>query len=166
MAGHGVAVGNTHGFKRFFEEHGHIVGIMSVLPRTSYFQGLPRKFSKFDKFDYFWPSFAHLGEQSILNKELFFQHSSPDGTFGYTPRYAEYKFGQNSVHGDFRTNLLFWHMSRQFSAAPALNKDFVASDPTHRIFAVTTPTVDKLYCHVYHNCRAIRPMPKFGTPTI
>jgi hypothetical protein len=166
MAGHGVAVGNTHGFRKFFEEHGFIIGIMSVLPRTSYYQGLPRKFSKFDKFDYFWPSFAHLGEQPIFNRELSVKHAYPDGTFGYTPRYAEYKFGQNSVHGDFRSSLLFWHMSRNLSDSPNLNGQFVQSDPTHRIFAVEDPTVHKLYCHVYHNCRAIRPMPKFGTPTI
>jgi hypothetical protein len=166
MAGHGVAVGNTHGFKKFFEEHGFIIGILSVLPRTGYFQGIPRKFSKFDKFDYFWPSFAHLGEQPILNKEVNFRTSSPGGVFGYTPRYAEYKFAQNSVHGDFRSDLQFWHMARNLPSNVGLNGQFVQSDPTHRIFAVTDPDVHKLYCHIYHDCKAIRPMPKFGTPTI
>jgi hypothetical protein len=166
MSGHGVAVGNTHGFEKFFEEHGFVFGIMSVLPRTSYFQGIPKVFSKFDKFDYFWPSFAHLGEQPILNKELNVKTTTPEGVFGYTPRYAEYKFGRNSVHGDFRSSLMFWHMARNLSTSPVLSGQFVESDPTHRIFAVESPDVHKLYAHVYHNFRAIRPMPKFGTPTI
>jgi hypothetical protein len=166
MSGHGVAVGKTHGFRKFFEEHGFVIGIMSVLPRTSYFQGIPKVFSKFDKFDYFWPSFAHLGEQPILNKELSVRTTVPDAVFGYAPRYSEYKFGRNSVHGDFRSSLLFWHMGRNLPALPSLNASFVQSDPTHRIFAVTDPLVHKLYAHVYHNFKAIRPMPKFGTPTI
>jgi hypothetical protein len=167
MSGHGIAVGNTHGFKRFFEEHGFVMGIMSVLPRTSYSQGIPRKFSKPDKFDYFWPSFAHLGEQAILNKELYCDTSSGnDDVFGYTPRYAEYKFAPNTFHGDFKTNMDYWHMGRLFSSRPHLNDSFIKSDPTHRVFAVTDPTVHKLYCQVFHNLKAIRPMPKFGTPTI
>ncbi|MDR0692494.1 MAG: hypothetical protein LBF69_05605 [Prevotellaceae bacterium] len=168
MSGHGVAVGNTHGFKKFFEEHGFVIGIMSVLPRTAYFQGVPKKFFKSDKFDYFWPSFAHLGEQPILNKELYVSSDADvnESTFGYTPRYAEYKYAPNTVHGDFRSNMSYWHMARSFSSRPNLNAAFVSSDPTHRIFAVTDPSVHKLYAQVYHNCKAIRPMPKFGTPTL
>lgn len=175
MSGHGVAVGNSHSFKKFFEEHGYIIGIMSVLPRTAYMTGLPRHFSKFDRFDYFWPSFAHLGEQEVKNKEIacdFAQHAAtfpPEGTFGYQSRYAEYKFGQSQVHGEFRNSLKFWHMGRSFdfpNTIPALNSDFVTAQPTNDIFAVTDPNVHHLYVQLFNNIQAIRPMPKFGTPIL
>lgn len=166
MAGHGIAVGNSNRFRRGFEEHGYIFGIMSVLPRTAYQQGVPRMLSKIDKFDYYWPEFANLGEQEVLNKEVYanFVSGNPEGTFGYQSRYAEYKFGQSSVHGDFKGNLSHWHMGRIFSSQPALNGSFVTSDPTHRIFAVTEPSTHKLYAQIYNEVKAIRPMPVFGTP--
>jgi len=167
MYGHGVSVGKNNAFRKSFEEHGYIIGIMSVLPRTTYQQGIERLWSKTDKLDYYWPEFAHLGEQEILNKELYLNWDSiSDGnnTFGYTPRYAEYKYKQSTVHGDFRDNLKYWHMGRTFDDAPALNEDFIKSDPTHDIFAVTDPTIDKLYCQVYNKVKAIRPMPYYGTP--
>lgn len=169
MSGHGVAVGNTHSFKKYFEEHGYVIGIMSVLPRTAYQQGVPRHFLKQDKFDYYWPTFAHLGEQPIYNSELFLSVGTDEQnrtTFGYTPRYAEYKHALSTVHGDFRDNLSFWHMGRIFTTGPVLNSTFVQSDPTHGIFMVTDPEVHKLYVQIFHNMRAIRPMPQYGTPTI
>ncbi|UIB81485.1 major capsid protein [Flyfo microvirus Tbat2_185] len=172
MAGHGLAVGNTHSFKHFFEEHGYVIGIMSVLPKTSYVNGLPRKFIKTSKFDYFWPEFAHLGEQPIYNAEV--NPTTSGGTnanmstFGYTPRYAEYKFSQSSVHGEMKQNLDYWHMSRIFepNTPVPLSSQFVESNPTNRIFAVTDPDEHKLFVHLYHNLQAIRPMPIFGTPTL
>lgn len=169
MAGHGIAVGNTHGFKQGFEEHGIVMGIMSVLPRTAYQQGIDKSFFKKDKFDYFWPEFAHLGEQAIQKKELYVAYTGAninDQTFGYTPRYAEYKFKNSSYHGDFRSDLSFWHMGRIFSNPPALNTSFMKSDPTHRVFAVTDPSEHKLWCQVYNNVQAIRPIPVFGEPQL
>ena len=77
MSGHGISVGNRNGFNRSFEEHGYVIGIMSVLPRTSYQQGVPRHFLREDKFDYYWPEFAHLGEQEVFNEELFYNAGSP-----------------------------------------------------------------------------------------
>lgn len=166
MAGHGASFGTTNGFKRSFEEHGYVIGIMSVIPRTAYQQGIPRHFSKFDKFDYFWPEFANLGEQEIKQQEIWYADSGvPSETFGYQSRYAEYKYACSSVHGTFRTNQAFWHMGRIFSSTPSLNEEFVMSDPTDRIFAVPEAQ-DKLYCHLYNRVDAIRPMPYFGTPTI
>lgn len=165
QAGHGVSVTNGQYGSHFCEEHGYIIGVMSLLPNTAYQQGLPRHFSKFDPLDYYWPSFAHLGEQEILNKELYIDHSQPDGTFGYIPRYAEYKFIPNRVAGQFQTTLDFWHMGRIFSSEPNLNQNFIDADPTKRIFAVTSPTDDELYCHVYNKVKANRKMPIYGTPT-
>lgn len=165
QAGHAVSVTNGQYGSHFCEEHGYIIGVMSVLPKTAYQQGLPRHFSKFDPLDYYWPSFAHLGEQEILNKELYIEHPLPDGTFGYIPRYAEYKYIPNRVAGQFQTTLDFWHMGRIFATPPSLNQAFIEADPTKRIFAVTSPTDDELYCHVYNKVSATRKMPIYGTPT-
>lgn len=164
MAGHGVAVGNSNRFRRSFEEHGYIIGIMNVQPITSYQNGQRKHFRKSERYEYFTPKMAHLGEQPIQNREIFCAPGDASGQFGYQPRYAEYKYIPSSVHGKFRNELDFWHMGRKFSAVPPLNSNFVTADPTKRIFAVTDPDEEELYCQVYNKVRAIRPMPKFGTP--
>ncbi|MEM2004291.1 MAG: major capsid protein, partial [Nitrososphaerota archaeon] len=121
LAGHGVAAGYATGFKRRFEEHGIVLGIMSIMPRTAYMQGLPRLFSKFDRFDYAWPDFAHIGEQEIPVKEVFYVTGAGDEVedneklFGYQERYAEYRFKFDSVHGDMRDSLKMWHMARDLN---------------------------------------------------
>jgi len=170
MYGHGISVGNTHGFRKSFEEHGYIIGIMSVLPRTAYQQGLDRTFFKFDKFDYYWPEFANLGEQEVHNKELYYDYQDTsaynDKTFGYQSRYSEYKFKNSTVHGAFKDSLSFWHMGRIFSGPPNLDLPFITADPTHRIFADTEVADHKLYVQLYNDVKAIRPMPIFGTPTL
>lgn len=168
MAGHAISVAGSRPRKYFVEEHGYIMTIMSVLPRTAYQQGIERHWTRPDKYAYYWPEFAELGEQAVLNKEIF--HSNSDGlnemTFGYQSRYSEMKSSFAMVSGAFRSSLSYWHMGRIFATRPLLNASFVQSDPTHRIFAVTTDTIDKLYCHVLHRVRARRLMPIFGTPSI
>lgn len=141
---------------------------MSVTPDPAYMQGLPRLFTKFDKFDYYWPEFAHLGEQEIKNSELYYDPSDPtnDGTFGYTPRYAEYRSAQSTVHGDMLTSLDFWHLAMKFNSRPNLNKTFIECNPRRNIFAITDPSQDMLIAQVYHDFKAIRPMPKYATPII
>lgn len=168
MSGHGVSVVSGNYGNYYCEEHGYIIGIMSVMPKTAYMQGIPKHFLKTtDPFQYYWPSFANIGEQEILNKELYaWTGDSGNNTFGYTPRYAEYKYEQNRVAGDFRDTLDFWHMARKFASAPALNSAFISADPTHRIFAVEDPEEQKIWAHVYNKVTAIRPMPKFGTPML
>lgn len=168
MAGHGFSLGKTNRFSRKFKEHGYVLGLISVLPKTAYMQGVPRHFTREDKLDYAWPQFANIGEQEILSKELYSDYIIAGGNdvFGYTPRYSEYKYQCDSVHGDFRTNLSFWHMARIFDDRPVLNADFVKADATHRIFAVDDPLVNKLYCQCYNRISAIRPLPYFGTPMI
>lgn len=168
MSGHAVSVTAGKYGRYFAEEHGYIVGIMSVLPKTAYQQGIPRMFSKTeDPFQYYWPSFAHIGEQEIKNKEIYAYQAAGAGenTFGYIPRYSEYKFENSRIAGDFRTTLDFWHAGRIFAAPPALNASFQAANPTHRIFAVTDTEEHKMLAHVYHKIKAVRRMPKFGTPT-
>lgn len=168
MSGHGISVGSGKAFSYRAEEHGYVIGIMSVLPKTAYQQGIPRHFLKNDPLLYYWPTFAHLGEQEILNCELYYQDAGDPAnleTFGYTPRYAEYKYSDSRVAGEFKTSLAYWHMGRIFSAPPALNQSFVESDPTTRIFAVEAPDVNKIYAHIYHRIKAIRKMPKYGIPS-
>lgn len=174
MAGRGVSYGRSHSFKRFFEEHGYIIGIMSVMPKPTYQDGLPRKYYKFDRLDHYIPQFANIGEQNILNQEIFYNFNNTvptlhnDETFGYVPRYAEYKYIPSSVHGDFKTNLDFWHMGREFDSTPLLNDSFVqmSASEVSRVYAVTDVQYDHLWCMLYHNIKATRPMPKFGVPLI
>lgn len=165
MAGHGVGVSSGKYGKYFCEEHGFIIGIMSVLPLPAYQQGIARHYGdRQDRFDYYWPEFAHLGEQEIRTKELYASAANPESVFGYTPRYAEYKYQPSRVAGDLRTTLDFWHAGRIFDTEPALNQQFIEMRDDKRIFAVTSPTEDSLIAHVLNKVSAIRPMPFYGTP--
>lgn len=151
------------------KEHGYIVGLLSVKPRAGYFQGLPKSFLRNDKFDYYWPEFANLGEQAIMDYELFAnRNTQPDSVFGYTPRYADLKVRQDEVHGDFRGNLAFYHDARQFANQPTLSQAFIEVRPQNdnltRIFNNISANNDKLLINMRHNLKAIRPMPYFGTP--
>ena len=166
MAGHGVAVSTGKYGNYFCEEHGYIIGIMSVMPQPAYQQGIPKTYLKSDPLDFFWPSFAHIGEQPVTNNELYAYTATAEDTFGYVPRYAEYKYQPSRVAGEFRTNALnFWHLGRIFANQPALNQAFIECDPdqVERIFAVQDGE-DNLYCQIMHKIKAVRPMPKFGTP--
>ena len=169
MAGHGISVGGGQTISCFAEEHGYIFGIMSVMPKTAYQQGIHRHWTRNDKFDYFWPDFQHIGEQAILNKEIALEGGNQEGVFGYIPRYSEYKYMNDSVHGDFKQELDFWHMGRKFASVPVLNQDFIQMDAAevNRIFAVPgnqTDPIDNLWIHVLNNVKARRPMAYFGNP--
>lgn len=179
MAGHGISVGRTHGFnRRRFTEHGYIIGIMSVMPKASYMDGLSRMWTRMDKLDYYFPEFAHLGEQEVKIKELVYKwdldpvaqnNNRNDETFGYQSRFAEYKYNEDLVSGEFRTTLLTWHLGRTFSTQFSNNADFLEVQPqeAERIFAVRdNGATSKLLFQIYHDFQAIRPMPKFATPYI
>lgn len=169
--GHAMSVGGDY-IKHYCKDRGYIMGIMSVIPRTYYQQGTRRMFLKSDKYDFATPQFANIGEQPIWNNEIYSVGADANGydTFGYTPRYAEYKYIPSGVHGDFKGNLSYWHQGRIFDKAPVLNKSFVESDPSSRIFAVdegsTTDENQKLYSLVQFKCKVKRTLPYFGTPHI
>lgn len=166
MAGHAVSVSQGKVGNYYCYDHGWIICITSIMPKTAYMQGIPRKFLKInDPFDYFYPDFENIGEQEIENRELmaFQATSTQSATFGYIPRYSEYKFEENRVAGEFRTSLDFWHMARKFTTLPALNQSFIEADPTTRIFAVLSGT-DTAYIQMLHKVSAIRPMQKYGNP--
>jgi hypothetical protein len=171
LAGHGISAGGSNGRIQYFcEEHGWLIGIINIQPVTAYYQGIPRKYSRFDRFDYYWPSFSNIGEQEILNKEIYVNTSltteQMDGTFGYLPRYAEYKYENDKILGEMQDTLEHWHLGRKFSGLPALNDGFIQCTPSNRIFVDTTAEADHIVAHLYHDIKAVRKMPKFGIPSI
>lgn len=168
MAGHGVAVTSGKFGKYYCYEHGYIIGIMSILPFPAYQQGLPKHLYKQDFLDFYFPEFAHLGEQEVKQREIYVHgnFAAQDTLFGYVPRYMEYRYKPNRVAGDFRTTLNYWHLGRIFSAAPTLSQEFIecTDDQVNRIFADQDGT-DNLWCQVVNKIKAIRPIPVFGTPS-
>lgn len=167
MAGHGISVLGSGGMHFRTEEHGFIITICTIIPQTSYYQGLPKLFSRTDRFDYAFPDFAQLGEQEVLNKEIYFdpaQTSYINGVFGYLPRFAEYRSAISRVSGQMSTTLDFWHMARKFVTPPALNANFIHCNPTTDIFAVDDPDSDNIVAHIVCQCSATRALPVYGIP--
>lgn len=165
MRGHGIAAMRSNRFRRFIEEHGYIYTFMSVKPRTIYAQGLPRTFNRRVKEDFWQRELQHIGQQEILNKEVYAAHATPNGTFGFQDRYDEYRRTESSIAGEFRTSMLdHWHMARIFDTAPALNASFVECVPTERTFAV--PSQDVLYVMANHSIQARRLVAGSGTSFI
>jgi len=168
MAGHGVSVGGSERVSFYAEEHGFVIGIVSVLPDTAYQDGLHKSFTRFDRLDYLWPEFANLGEMGIKNKEvkaILQVAEDPDGIWGYVPQYSDYRFMNSRVAGEFRTNLDFWHMGRIFASLPGLNSDFIEADPTTRIFAVEGENSDHIYAQIINRVLVNRKLPRYGIPS-
>lgn len=174
MAGHGIGYGKTNSYKHTFPEHGYVMSIMSIIPKAAYFQGIKRDLLKLDRLDFFQPEFANIGEQPIYNVELYALGDFAKGVFGYTPRYAEYKFIPSQIHGKFKTSELdYWHMARKFGSVPTLSKEFIEVDEyrdgLNRIFAVEgseSDQVEHFYVYCYNKVKALRPMPYFGVPLL
>ena len=120
-----------------------------------YVQGLHRSWNRRTKEDYWQRELQHIGQQEILNKELYAAHATPDGTFGYQDRYDEYRRAESIVAGQFRDTLDFWHMARKFGSEPALNGAFVKSDPTERVYQVAGDE-DVLWIMTNHSLQARR----------
>lgn len=170
MAGHGVSVTSGKQGSYYATEHGYIIGIMSIMPVTAYQDTIPKHFLKFDDpFQYYWPAFANIGEQPIYRKEisrLGLTETEMNEEFGYTPRYAEYKYMPSRVAGQFKTTLAHWHLGRIFENSPLLNQSFVECDPSKRVFAVTDESEHSVFAHVLNRVTAVRSMPRFGTPML
>lgn len=170
MSGHGISVMGGNSIRYFAEEHGFIISLCSIRPKSSYYQGLPRLFSRHTRLDYLWPDFSFLGEQAVLNKEIFMQNTSPntnDETFGYLPRYTEYRYLPSRVSADFQTYLKPWGLQREFIDPPALNDDFIKCIPSSRIFAVdpyTPGNPQSIIAHIFNQITSKRPLPKYGNP--
>lgn len=180
LAGKALAAGGTKLFrtKREFNEHGYVVTLMSVTPRTSYFGGVARKWLKHDPIDFYVPDFDHLGEQEIYNIELYGANILGAGadsdrnymeTFGYTPRYAELKSSYGTVTGEFRDSLDNWHTARAFDDAPILSSEFIKIDKedVDRIFEfqnIENTSNSHFQCQTVITKKAKRNMSKYSTP--
>jgi hypothetical protein len=164
----GTASFDRHGFTKSFTEHSVIIGLVNVRADITYQQGLNKMFSRSDRLDFYWPALARIGEQAILNKEIYAQGSSADDdVFGYQERYAEYRYKPSTIHGQFRSNctapLDAWHLSQDFASLPALGSTFIEDNPPiDRVVAVDTEP--QFIADFYHQLRCARPMPLYGVP--
>lgn len=168
MSGHGIAYAKGYGGRYNSDEHGFIMQIMSCRPRTAYQQGLERFWSKTSDYtQYAFPVLANLGEQAVLNKEIYINSADPDGVFGYNPIYSENRTVFSRVAGEMRDTLSMWQGGRIFDAEPALGHTFCKVQPNalDRIFAVESEEADHLYWWVQNDWSVVRALPKYGTPT-
>lgn len=162
---------NNHGFNHSFTEHCVIIGMISVRADLNYQQGLNRMFSRRTRFDFYWPALSHLGEQAVLNKEIYAQGSANPAqdaaAFGYQERYAEYRYKPSIVTGQFRSTyaqtLDIWHLAQKFTALPLLNSAFIGENPPiARIIAV--PTEPQFMYDGFFKYICARPMPMYSVP--
>lgn len=165
MRGHGISAIRSNRYRRFIEEHGYIFSFVSVKPKSIYADGLARTWNRRIKEDFWQRELQHIGQQGILNKEVYAGAAQPDDVFGYQDRYDEYRRSESSIAGEFRTSALdFWHFARMFGSEPALNADFVECLSPDRPFAV--PSEDVVYIMAAHSIQARRLVAKVGTSYI
>lgn len=174
-AGRAFAAAGKRCFRQRFKEHGYIIGILSYMPKAYYYQGIPRHFLRKDRFDYYLPQTAHLGEQPIENQELYYNAASNQNlnhvVFGYIPRWAEYKIAYNGIHGDFRGSLNYYHMARVFASTPTLSEAFISTANLQtRPFAVwqsENPNINHLiWSSLFFDVVASRPIPYHSIPKV
>lgn len=156
------------GFVKSFTEHGFILGIASVMADLTYQEGIDRCWQRWTRFEYYWPAFAHVGEQPVYNYEIYSAAGREGGIFGYQERYAEYRFKQSQITGEFRSYspepLDAWHLSQQFAAQPYLNDEFIKSNtPMARVLA-TGNEEPHFIADFFFQLTTVRPMPVYGTP--
>ena len=176
LAAIGTVLSRRNGFVKGFTEHGYLMCLVNVRADLNYQQGLPRFMSRRTRYDFYWPSLAHLGEQAVLNKEIYAQGSTvvdgnnepvDDGVFGYNERFAEMRFRPSLITGRYRSNaaqtLDPWHIAQNFTALPVLNNEFIEENPPlHRVLAVNSEPQLKLDVDV--KARWTRQVPMYGTP--
>jgi hypothetical protein len=168
LAAYAVGFDSRHCFTKSFVEHGYIIGLVCVQSDLTYQQGLNRMWSRRARFDYYWPVFAHLGEQAVLNKEIYCQGTEEDdNVFGYQERYAEYRFFPSMITGQLRstssTPLDVWHLSEKFETLPKLNGAFIQdATPVERVVAVTDEP--PIILDAWFDMKCVRPMPVYSTP--
>ena len=168
LAAYGVLGDRVNGFTKSFVEHGYIIGLVNVRADLTYQQGLNRMWSRQTRFDFYWPALAHLGEQAVLNKEIYAQGNATDNeVFGYQERWAEYRYYPSQITGQMRStyaqSLDVWHLAQEFSALPRLNAEFIQDNPPlERVLAVTAEPQILLDCYFNLNC--VRPMPVYSVP--
>lgn len=154
LKGHGLGAMRSNRYRRFIEEHGLVMSLLSIRPKTMYLNSLERKWNRRLKEDFWQKELEHIGQQAVKNKEIYVNAASPDGTFGYQDRYDEYRRAESGVSGEFRTTLNYWHLGRDFGSEPALNASFVSCVPSLRTFA--SSSTDPFYVMCNHSIQARR----------
>jgi hypothetical protein len=168
LAATGTAAYNGHGFSKSFTEHCVVIGLVNVRADLNYQQGIARMHRRRTRFDFFWPGLAHIGEQAVLNEEIYADGSANDEeVFGYQERYAEYRYKPSMVTGAMRSNaaqpLDTWHLAQDFASLPALNGSFIEEDPpVDRVIAV--PSQPHFIFDGFISMKCVRPMPMYGQP--
>ncbi|AXH76684.1 MAG: major capsid protein [Microviridae sp.] len=169
LAAVGTALVSNNGFTTSFTEHCLVIGLVSVRADLTYQQGLNRMWSRKTRFDFYWPALSHIGEQAVLQKEIFASgvQAEDDKVFGYQERYAEYRYKPSMITGEFRSSfpqsLDAWHLSQDFATAPVLDKSFIEENPPiDRVIAV--PSEPHFLFDSYIRMRCARPMPVYGVP--
>lgn len=160
-----------HDVKKSFVEHGFIIGVMVARYDHTYQQGLDRFWSRKDRFDYYWPVFANLGEQAVLNKEIYAQgNAQDDEVFGYQEAWADYRYKPSRVTGEMRSSspqsLDIWHLADDYSSRPSLSDSWIREDSgtVNRVLAVSEVNSNQLWCDIFVKNRATRPMPLYSIP--
>jgi hypothetical protein len=171
LAAMGTAVSRTHGFSQSFVEHGLIIGLVCVRADLTYQQGLHRMWSRRTRYDFYFPAFAALGEQAILNKEIYLQGTSVDNqVFGYQERWAEYRYKPSQISGMFKSTtagtLDSWHMAQRFGSLPTLNKTFIEENPPiARVVAAGSLANNQQFIYdSFFDIHSARPMPLYSVP--
>jgi len=171
LAAMGTALAQGHGFTYAAQEHGYIIGLVSVRADLTYQQGLPKMWSRSTRYDFYFPVFATLGEQAILNKEIYVQGTSADnGVFGYQERWAEYRYKPSQITGLMKSTsagtIDAWHYAQQFVGLPTLNSTFIQENPpVARTTAVgTAANGQQFLMDAFFDCKMARPMPMYSVP--
>lgn len=171
LAAMGTGLANGHGFTQSFTEHGVIIGLVSVRADLTYQQGLRRMWSRSTRYDFYFPAFAMLGEQAVLNKEIYVTGTTTDNdVFGYQERWAEYRYNPALVTGLFKSTsagtIDGWHLAQKFTSLPTLNSTFIQENPPiSRIVAVgSSANGQQFLCDTFFSNRIARPMPLYSVP--
>jgi hypothetical protein len=171
LAAMGTGLAHGHGFTQSFTEHGVIIGLVSVRADLTYQQGLRKMWSRSTRYDFYFPAFAHLGEQAILNKEIYCDGSANDSNvFGYQERWAEYRYNPSQISGLFKSTsagtIDAWHLAQKFTSLPTLNASFIQdTPPVSRIVAVgAAANGQQFLLDTFFHIKAARPMPLYSVP--
>lgn len=171
VAGYSLTTDSHYDFTKSFTEHGFVIGLMVARYDHTYQQGIDRMWSRKDRFDYYWPVFANIGEQAIKNKEIYAQGSTKDDeVFGYQEAWADYRYKPNRITGMMRSvyaqSLDVWHLADDYSALPSLSDSWIREDKTNvdRVLSVASSVTNQLFADVFVANRTTRPMPMYSIP--
>lgn len=170
LGGIGTFTASGHGFRQSFTEHGYVIGLVNIRADLTYQQGLRKLWSRSTRFDFYWPAFAMLGEQAVLNKEIYCDGSASDNlVFGYQERWGEYRYHPSMITGLFRSTsagtLDGWHYAQKFATLPTLNNTFITENPPiDRTLAVGSSVGKQFIFDSFFNIRAARPLPMYSVP--